>query len=153
ALLPLSLTRELILGSRRHGAGRTRRLRSNRPGNVPFPWRNRGGQADHSDDDENDRICIAERKIAAAHLVKEKEYADGNDDSRTHQPANRTLPACATDTVTHRKKPPKNGGPAGCASSKSPRRSKVAARKTAKSGTTETNQTYSARGILRAQSK
>src|SRR5712691_7641319 len=101
----------MILGSGRQGAGRARCLRSNRPWNVTFPRCNRGGQADHSDNDKDDWIGIAERKIAAAGLVKEKEYADSNDDRRTHQPANRTLPARASHTLTHRANPPRNAGP------------------------------------------
>src|SRR5260370_22748437 len=121
-----------MLGSGRQGAGRYRSLRSNRPGKVAFPWRNRGCQADHSDDDEDDRIGISERKITAARLVKEKKYADGNDDRRAHQAANRTRSAYAANTVTHRKKPPKSGGPAACASSKNPRQSQTRPQKPAK---------------------
>src|SRR5260370_33094516 len=141
-----------MLGSGRQGAGRYRSLRSSRPGNVAFPWRNRGCQADHSDDDEDDRIGIAARKITAARLDKEKQYADGKDDRRAHQAANRTRSAYAANTVTHRKKPPKNGGRAVCASSKRPRQSEALAKKTGKCGTRETNQNCGAATAARRQS-
>src|SRR6267143_4464239 len=87
-----------------------------------------------------------------ARLVKEKKYADRNDDRRAHQPANRTRSACAADTVTHRIKPPKNGGRAVCASSKRPRQSEALAKKTAKCGTRETNQNCAAATAARRQS-
>jgi len=51
---------------------------------VSIGWRSRSGKADYADDDEDDRISVAERKITAAHLVKEKKHPDGNDDSGTH---------------------------------------------------------------------
>src|SRR5207244_2780444 len=106
-----------------------------------YPTRRSSDLTDH---DENDRIRVAERKITAAHLIEEKKNADGNNDGGAHQPANRATPARAADTVTHRKKPPRNGGRAFCASSKLPRQSEPPAKKTVKSGTRETNQNCAA---------
>jgi hypothetical protein len=63
----------------------------------------RSRKADCTDDDENDRIRVAERKITAAHLVEKKKHADGNNDGGPHQPANRATAASASDTVTHQR--------------------------------------------------
>jgi hypothetical protein len=71
---------------------------------VTLSRRSRSRQTDGADHDEDDRIRVAEREIAAAHLIEKKKHADGNDDGRAHQSANGTSAARASNTITHRKK-------------------------------------------------
>src|SRR4029077_3191908 len=106
ALLPLSLTGNLILGSGWQGSRRTRSCRRNRPGNVTVSRRCRSGKADDSQDDENHRIGSAKREITTSHLVEKKKHSNRYDDRRAHQPANRALGARASNSITHRTNPP-----------------------------------------------
>src|SRR2546429_1642205 len=94
-----------------HGAGRPPR-RWNLSGNVTIGRRSRSGKTNRADHDENDGISVAKRKIATAHLVEQKKHANGDDDRRPHQPANRTSTACASNPLAHRINPPTNAGPA-----------------------------------------
>jgi hypothetical protein len=62
----------------------------------------RGGQADGANDDEDDRIRVAEIEVTAAHFMKKKEQADGDDNGRAHQAANGAAAARTTHAITHR---------------------------------------------------
>src|SRR5260370_25587991 len=88
----------MVLGGRGQRRGGRRREGA---GSVALGRGSRSGEDNNADHDEDDWICIAERKIAAAHLVEKKKHADSNDDSGPHQPANRTSAARASNTVTH----------------------------------------------------
>ena len=64
--------------------------------------RERGGEKDCADDDENHGVGVAEFKEAAAHLLEEKEDADGDDDCRADEGADRASRATASWVIAHR---------------------------------------------------
>ena len=61
----------------------------------------RGGEADQTDYDEDDGIGVTEVEIAAAHLLQQKKYADGDDDDGPHEAADAATLAGATNTIAH----------------------------------------------------
>src|SRR5205807_4040340 len=81
-------------GSRRCGGNRARDV-SDVGGQVAC-------ETDDSDHDKDHGKSIAKRKISAAKLVEKKQNADGDDDCRTHEAANHTAVAIATNAMTHR---------------------------------------------------
>lgn len=60
------------------------------------------GQANESNDDDDNRIGVAEVEVAATHFRQKKKDADGYNDNRTHKAANGATLARATNTITHR---------------------------------------------------
>jgi len=61
----------------------------------------RGGQADETDDDEDDWIGVAEVEVAAAHLLQQKKHADGDNNDGPHEATNAATLAGATNTIAH----------------------------------------------------
>jgi hypothetical protein len=81
------------------------------------------GEADEADDDEDDRVGVAEIEEAAAHLCQQKENADGDNDDGPHEAADGATLASATNTIAHlyltsvsklANKAPKDDVPCGC---------------------------------------
>ena len=68
---------------------------------MAFARSHRGGQADETDDHEDDWIGVAEVEVAAAHLLQQKKYADGDYNDRPHETADATTLAGATNTIAH----------------------------------------------------
>src|SRR5580698_2951937 len=107
-LLSLARIRALILilrwragsGGRRWWRGRIHRLHIRI--DMAVHGRERGGEKDCADDDENHGVGVAEFKEAAAHLLEEKEYADRDDDGRADEGANRASRATASWVIAHR---------------------------------------------------
>jgi hypothetical protein len=70
---------------------------------VAVHWSKRRGEKNRADDDENHGIGIAEIKSAAAHLLEKEEDANGDDDGRADEGANRASRATASwIVVAHR---------------------------------------------------
>ena len=60
-----------------------------------------GGQADEADYDEDDWIGVAEVEVAAAHLLQQKKYADGDNNDGPHKTTDAATLAGATNTIAH----------------------------------------------------
>jgi len=68
---------------------------------MAFAGSHRGGEADKTDYDEDNGIGVAEVEIAAAHLLQQKKYADGDNNDRPHEAADAATLAGATNTIAH----------------------------------------------------
>jgi hypothetical protein len=68
---------------------------------MAFARSHSGGQADEPDYDEDDWIGVAEVEVAAAHLLQQKKYADGDNNDGPHEATDAATLAGATDTIAH----------------------------------------------------
>jgi hypothetical protein len=68
---------------------------------VPIGWSEVACQADHPNHDEKDGKGIPKGEVTATHLVEEEQYAERDKNRGTHQAANRTTLAMATNAITH----------------------------------------------------
>ncbi len=60
------------------------------------------GQANEPNDDDDNRIGVAEVEVAATHFGQEKKNSDSHDDNRAHKAANGATLTIATNAITHR---------------------------------------------------
>jgi hypothetical protein len=59
------------------------------------------GKKDCANDDEDYRKRMVERQVSAAEFCQQKQDTDRGDNRRTHQAANRTTAARATNSIAH----------------------------------------------------
>jgi hypothetical protein len=60
-----------------------------------------GSEADETDYDEDDWIGVSEVEVAAAHLLQQKKYANGDNNDRPHKATDAATLAGATNTIAH----------------------------------------------------
>jgi hypothetical protein len=68
---------------------------------MAFAGSHRGSEAHETDYDKDHGIGVGEVEIAAAHLLQQKKYADGDNNDRPHETADATTLAGATNTIAH----------------------------------------------------
>ena len=59
------------------------------------------GETDQPNHDENDRVSVAEVKVAATHFRQEKKYTHGNNYDGAHEAADAATLASATNAIAH----------------------------------------------------
>jgi hypothetical protein len=68
---------------------------------MALAWRHSRGQADQADYDEDDWVGVAEVEVAAAHLLQQKKYPDGDHNDGPHKATDAATLAGATNTIAH----------------------------------------------------